>query len=344
MSNTAHIKNNVVAKWAKREYFNFVLGSVVVLTLFLALFVGVEIEMGGVDIGLSKIKSDTSLEKFLMSPGKMGRLYPEYIEDTGFDVTMTKTEYKDFSVGIGGSYAETKPFKSLSYDYDNRIYFAPIGRDMVLVLIRTKSNSVYHFKSISGLPAVDIDSSGINGTSELIEPLAEMYPELLDYEHIYVLEGSYPGGIPREPIVLAVLIAAVILAYFFLPLTGPGQKLTRTGKGICELAKQQNMSYKELCAEINEQTRKFLYQNGDQYVTEKYLCLNREDGKKGIQVVPMQKVKAVRLQDSKYPDSLNTIIISAFGKAYSLTVGLNREDAEYIAAFIIDRSKLGDAP
>lgn len=332
------MRNNVIAKWVKREYFNIVLYLVVALAVPLAMLVAVEIKMGGVDLGFSKIKSDTALEKFLMSPGRTARLYPEYIEDTGFNVMMTETQYNSFSVGIGGAFAETNPIKGSSYDYNNRIYFAPVGKDMVLVMIRTRSNSVYKFRSISGLPAVDIDSSGIDGTSNVIGPVAEMYPELLDYEHIYVLEGSYPEGFPKAPIVLASLIAVAVLVYNFLPFTSLGQRITRTGKGLYELARRQNMSYKELCADINEQTQNFLYQNGTQYVTEKYLCLNREDDEKAIQVVPMQEVKSVRLLDSSYPDSLNTIRISAFGKTYSLTVGLKREDAEYIAAFIIDRS------
>lgn len=332
------MRNNVIAKWVKREYFNIVLYFVVALAVPLAVFVIAEIKMGGVNLGFSKIKSDTALEKFLMSPGRTGRLYPEYIEDTGFDVTVTETQYNSFSVGIGGAYAETNPTKGSSYDYNNRIYFAPVGKDMVLVMIRTKSNSVYKFRTISGLPAVDIDSSGIDGTSNVTEPVAEMYPELLDYEHIYVLKGSYPEGVPLGLTVLIVLIAMTILAYHILPFTSPGQKITRTGKELGELAIRQNMSYKELCTDINEQTKNFLYQNGTQYVTEKYLCLNREDDEKVIRVVPMTEVKTVRLQDSSYPDCLNTISISAFGRVYSLTVGLKREDAEYIAAFIIDRS------
>lgn len=333
------MKNNVIVKWVKKEYFNFIFYLIVVLVVLLAMFVYAEIKMGGVGIGFSKIKSDSALEKFLMTPGKTGRLYPEYIEDTGFDVTMTETQYIEYFVGSVGAFAGTKPIEGSSYDYDNRIYYAPIGKDLVLVLIRTKSNSVYKFKSISGLPAVDVYSSGINGSSKIIDTFVEMYPKLLDYEHIYVLEGSYPDSIHREPIILAALIVLAILAYFFLPFTSPGQKLTRTGKGIDKLAKRQNMSYKELCADINEQTRNFLYQNGCQYVTEKYLCLYRVDDEKGIHVVPMQEVRAVRLLDSNYPDSLNTICISAFGKLYGLTVGLNRDDAEYIAAFIIDRSE-----
>lgn len=51
-------------------------------------------------------------------------------------------QYHGVSVGIGENYGETAPIKGSSYDYDNRIYFAPVGTDMVLVL--------------SGLPAVMI--------------------------------------------------------------------------------------------------------------------------------------------------------------------------------------------
>lgn len=322
--------NNIMVPWVRGEYKNAVVGITIIFVLLMGSLLSVELSSGGTRFGFSSIRDEASLEKFVENAERGGRLYPDAIVNSGYSIQLAERENKNISYSVGGVSVDVPAgewFRS-EYEINYNMFFAPLDESMVCVLIHADSNSVYQYKDISGMNAVDIQSDSIGGSAKLIMELRASVPELAAYKNIYILKGYQAEKhaayleIPAAAFLGFLLLWQLAIRVPFL------QGFSRTGRRMRGLAGKTGVSYRELMERIRKEIAQALYRNGNQYLTRKYLILNASysgDESKGVDIIPVEEVTQMRIVENGEAEDMNELQIQTNKRRYRLTVYMNRQ-------------------
>lgn len=329
--------NNIMVPWVRGEYKNAVVGIIVSFVLLMGALLFVELSLGGTRLGFSSIRNESSLERFVENAEGEGRLYPDAIVDSGYSVRLTEKQNENINISysVGGVSVDIPSVNLLSSEYERNynIFLALLDESMVCVLIQADSNSVYQYRDISGMNAVDIRSDSIGGSTELIMELKASIPELAAYKNIYILKGYRAEkhatwfGIAAAALLVFLLLWQLAIRVPFL------QGFSRTGRRMRKLAGKKGLSYRELLERIRKETAQAFYRNGNQYLTRNYLILNASyggDESKGVDIIPVEEVTQMRIVENGQDEDMNDLQIQANKRRYRLTVYMNRQELQGI--------------
>lgn len=329
-------KNYTVSCISSEFVFFWTLYFVAALFIF-GFLIWYSFSSNGTVLGLSNIKTTAQLEKFFTETDKSGRLCADSVLSTGLQVDLTESSNKGLGVQIGGAYVETPSFTVSTYDKTYDIYFAPLEKNLLIVL----SGDIFA-KGKLGLDtykSIFISSTPIGGAHLLIDELKEQIPQFFSlYEHVYVVKGGRPVSIVKPSIIILsvfILLAAVL---FLLPRLSPLQRLSRFGRQISAAAKAEGRTFKEMCKRLDEYSEHAYYRNGNQILSGRYIILKDTAGvfmNMGEQMklyftsdrYGEPFIRNITMNKSDYPDEMNDIILTASnGKSHRLTIHQPMED------------------